>query len=80
MIALLELREIGVRLRRVRRGIGGEDASVLLEDAPAERSMDFMNRFPAERFAMVTEAPPPKASKSKMPSVEDAPLAEPPLL
>ena len=49
-------------------------------DAPAERSMDFMNRFPAERFAMVTEAPPPKASKSKMPSAEDAPLAEPPLL
>ena len=35
-VAGLELREIGVRLRRARRRVGEEDAAVLLEDATAQ--------------------------------------------
>lgn len=34
-------------------------------DAPAQRSMDFMNQYPAERLAMTAEPPPPKEPKAK---------------
>ncbi|MDN8615623.1 SOS response-associated peptidase [Variovorax ginsengisoli] len=50
-------------------------------DAPPERSMDFLMQFPAERLAMVAEAPPlkePKAPKVKTTPSESGPV-EPPL-
>ena len=47
-------------------------------DAPPERSMDFLLQFPAERLAMVAEAPPPKEPKVKTKPGESGPV-EPPL-
>ena len=34
-------------------------------DAPAQRAMEFMNQFPAERLAMVAEPLPPAPSKAE---------------
>jgi putative SOS response-associated peptidase YedK len=34
-------------------------------DAPAQRAMEFMNQFPAERLAMVAEPPPSAQAKPR---------------
>ncbi|VWX61266.1 putative SOS response-associated peptidase [Burkholderiales bacterium 8X] len=47
-------------------------------DAPAERSRDFLHRYPAERLAMKPEPLPPRTSRAKAGKVSTAAADEPP--
>jgi hypothetical protein len=48
-------------------------------DAPVERSMAFMNQYPAERMAMAPEPAPPKDANPKSPQQSSVPPEEPSL-